>query len=99
VLFRSALALAMELEGVEGWAALAVDTDGNDGPTDAAGGLVSGETAAVIRESGEDPAKALAENNAYHALEAADALVSTGSTGTNVNDLRVMLISGETPSR
>jgi glycerate 2-kinase len=94
-----ALALAMELEGVEGWAALAVDTDGNDGPTDAAGGLVSGETAAVIRESGEDPAEALAENNAYHALEAGDALVSTGSTGTNVNDLRVMLISGETPSR
>jgi glycerate 2-kinase len=94
-----ALALALELEGVEGWAGLAVDTDGNDGPTDAAGGLVTGETAAAIRESGEDPAEALAENNAYHALEAGDALVSTGSTGTNVNDLRVVLVSGETRSQ
>jgi glycerate 2-kinase len=94
-----ALALAVELEGVEGWAALAVDTDGNDGPTDAAGGLVTGETAAAIREGGEDPAEALAENDAYHALEAGDALVSTGSTGTNVNDLRVVLISSETPLR
>ena len=93
-----ALALAVELEGVEGWAALAVDTDGNDGPTDAAGGLVTGETAAAIRESGVDPAEALDENDAYHALEAVDALVSTGFTGTNVNDLRVVLVSGETGS-
>ncbi len=94
-----ALAIAVELEGVEGWAALAVDTDGNDGPTDAAGGLVTGETAAAIREGGVDPAEALAENDAYHALEAGDALVSTGSTGTNVNDLRVVLVSGERRSR
>ncbi len=94
-----ALALALELEGVEGWAALAVDTDGNDGSTDAAGGLVTGETAAAIREGGVDPAEALGENDAYHALEAGDALVSTGSTGTNVNDLRVVLISGKPRSR
>ena len=94
-----ALALAVELEGVEGWAALAVDTDGNDGPTDAAGGLVTGETAAAVREGGVDPAEALAENDAYQALGAGDALVSTGSTGTNVNDLRVMLISDEIRSR
>lgn len=94
-----ALALAAELEGVEGWAALAVDTDGNDGPTDAAGGLVTGRTGAAIREGGVDPAGALAENDAYHALEAGDALVFTGSTGTNVNDLRVVLVSGETRTR
>jgi hydroxypyruvate reductase len=94
-----ALALAVELEGVEGWAALAVDTDGNDGSTDAAGGLVTGEIVAAIREGGVDPAEALAENDAYHALEAGDALVYTGSTGTNVNDLRVVLISGESRSR
>jgi len=43
--------------------------------------------------------EALAENDAYHALETGNALVFTGSTGTNVNDLRVVLISGETPSR
>jgi hydroxypyruvate reductase len=94
-----ALALAVELEGVEGWAALAVDTDGNDGPTDAAGGLVTGETGAAIREGGVDPAGALTENDAYHALEAGSALVSTGPTGTNVNDLRVVLVSTETRSR
>jgi hydroxypyruvate reductase len=94
-----ALALAVELEGVEGWAALAVDTDGNDGSTDAAGALVSGETATSIREGGVNSTEALAKNDAYHALEAGDALVSTGSTGTNVNDLRVMLISDEIRSR
>ncbi|MDP8974646.1 MAG: DUF4147 domain-containing protein, partial [Actinomycetota bacterium] len=94
-----ALALAVELEGVEGWAALAVDTDGNDGSTDAAGALVNGETAAAVREGGVNPTEALAENDAYHALEAGDALVSTGSTGTNVNDLRVVLVSDQTRSR
>jgi glycerate 2-kinase len=88
-----ALTLAVELEGIEGWAALAVDTDGNDGPTDAAGGLVTSETAAFIRETGVDPRKALDENDSYGALEAGDALVRTGPTGTNVNDLRVVLVS------
>ncbi len=87
------LSLAVELEGIEGWAALAVDTDGNDGPTDAAGGLVTGETAAFIRENGVDPREALDENDSYGALEAGDALVRTGPTGTNVNDLRVVLVS------
>jgi hydroxypyruvate reductase len=94
-----ALALAIELEGIEGWAALAVDTDGNDGPTDAAGGLVTGASAARIRESGVEPAEALDENDSYAALKAGDALVSTGPTGTNVNDLRVVLVSGEAHPR
>jgi glycerate-2-kinase len=88
-----ALSLAVELEDIEGWAALAVDTDGNDGPTDAAGGLVTGETAMDIRESGTDPWKALEDNDSYGALEAAGALLRTGPTSTNVNDLRVIIIS------
>lgn len=88
-----ALALAAELEGVEGWAVLAIDTDGNDGPTDAAGGLVDGASAKAIRNNGPDPWEALDGNDAYAALSAADALVHTGPTGTNVNDLRVALIS------
>lgn len=87
-----ALALAVELAGVEGWAALAVDTDGTDGPTDAAGGLVSGATAATIRAAGIDPAAALDANDAYTALHAGGALLTTGPTGTNVNDLRVALV-------
>src|SRR5918997_3614773 len=92
-----ALALAVELEGVEGWGALAVDTDGADGSTDAAGGMVTGETADAIRKGGVDPAGALGENDSYNALKAGGALVSTGATGTNVNDLRVVLVTGEVP--
>ena len=90
-----ALALAVELEGVEDWAAFAVDTDGNDGPTDAAGGLVTGATASRVREGGADPEEALANNDSREVLERAGALLITGPTGTNVNDLRVALVSGD----
>ncbi len=89
-----ALTLAVELDGIGGWAAFAADTDGNDGPTEAAGGLVGGGTAAKMREAGVDPARALEENDARPALEAGGALLVTGPTGTNVNDLRVVLVSG-----
>lgn len=87
-----ALSLALQLEGLDGWAALAVDTDGTDGPTNAAGGLVSGTTARTMRENGVDPVKALLINDSYPALNAAGALLFTGPTGTNVNDLRVALV-------
>ena len=89
-----ALTLAVELDGVEGWAAFAADTDGNDGPTEAAGGLVTGATAEEIRDNGVDPEEALENNDAYAALEAGEALLVTGPTGTNVNDLRVALVAG-----
>ena len=93
-----ALALAVALDGVEGWAAFSVDTDGTDGPTEAAGGLVDGRTAAKVREAGLDPEEALARNDACPALEAADALLLTGPTGTNVNDLRIILVTGPAPA-
>lgn len=80
------------MDGVDSWAAFAVDTDGNDGSTDAAGGLVSGETAQRVRDGGTDPAKSLADNDAYPALKSAEALILTGPTGTNVNDLRMALV-------
>ena len=67
----------------------AVDTDGIDGPTDAAGGIVDSET--ITPRVGR---RALAENDAAAALDAADALIETGSTGTNVNDLRVVVVGG-----
>jgi len=88
------LALAVELEGIEGWTAFSADTDGNDGSTDAAGGIVDGKTAQRIRDAGMDPEEALAENDSYAALEADGALLVTGSTGTNVNDVRVAVVSG-----
>jgi hydroxypyruvate reductase len=87
-----ALALAVQLDGVEGWSAVSADTDGNDGSTDAAGGMVDGTTAQSIREAGMEPAVALENNDAYTALRKASALVVTGPTGTNVNDLRVALV-------
>jgi len=87
------LALAVELDGVEGWAAFSADTDGNDGSTDAAGGIVDGETARRIRDSGVDPEGALADNDSYAALEAGGGLLLTGPTGTNVNDVRVALVT------
>ncbi len=86
------LAAALALEGVPDVLLLALATDGTDGPTDAAGGLVDGDTARQMRAAGVDPAVALADNDAYPALAAAGALVRTGPTGTNVNDLLVLLI-------
>jgi hydroxypyruvate reductase len=56
---------------------------------------VSGATADAIRGGGVDPEEALANNDAYRALEAGGAMLVTGPTGTNVNDLRVALVSGE----
>jgi hydroxypyruvate reductase len=87
-----ALAAALALDGVPDVALLALGTDGTDGPTDAAGGLVDGQTAARARALGLDLWQALANNDAYPALDALGALVKTGPTGTNVNDLLILLV-------
>ncbi len=87
-----ALAAALALEGLEGVSVMALATDGSDGPTDSSGAMVDGATAGAIRAAGLDPAAALAENDAYPALEAAGAQLRTGPTGTNVNDLTVVLV-------
>jgi len=68
----------------------AVDTDGIDGLTDAAGGIADSQTV-----DDETAAAALADNDAYAVLEAAGALVRTGPTGTNVNDLRVVVVPAD----
>ena len=86
-----ALAAALALAGVEGISVMALATDGSDGPTDSSGAIVDGETAAAIRARGIDPVRALLENDAYPALEAAGVQLHTGPTGTNVNDLLVVL--------
>jgi glycerate 2-kinase len=74
------------------WVFLSGGTDGRDGPTDAAGGIVTAETVAHVNASGESVDAYLVNNDAYHALQAADALVMTGATGTNVADLQVLLL-------
>ena len=89
-----ALAAALALEGSAGVALMSLATDGVDGPTDAAGAVVSGESAARMRALGVDPGTALAENDAYAALQACEALIHTGPTGTNLNDLVVGLAYG-----
>ena len=87
-----ALAAALGLQGMEGVAFAAVGSDGTDGPTDAAGGVVDGATIQRIRSRGLDPHAMLDDNDAYHALEASGDLLITGPTGTNVNDLVMALI-------
>ena len=87
-----ALAAAIELSGVPNVALLSVGSDGTDGPTDAAGGCVDGDTYRKLKEMGLSPEAFLADNDAYHALDAVDCLIKTGPTGTNVNDLIVGLI-------
>ena len=68
---------------------MALATDGTDGPTGAAGGLVDGGTAARARAAGVDAARALSENDSHAFLAAAGDLIETGPTHTNVNDLYV----------
>ena len=87
-----ALAAALALEGIDRVSIMALATDGTDGPSDSAGGLVDGATAATIRAAGIDPVAALAANDSYPALEAGGAMLRTGPTGTNVNDLLVILV-------
>src|SRR5439155_498038 len=70
---------------------LAAGTDGVDGPTDAAGACVDGETAGRARARGLDPAAALARTDSHPLLDAAGDLVRTGPTGTNVADVVVTL--------
>ena len=87
-----ALAAAPGIAGMETAAVFSVGSDGTDGPTDAAGGYVDGDTLAALAACGLQVHQVLADNDAYHALQAVDGLVVTGPTGTNVNDVAVALI-------
>lgn len=85
---HGALAAAIELDGTEGVFG-ALGTDGVDGPTDAAGAVVDGESAGAMRSAGIDPAGALDACDSHPALDRIDALLRTGPTGTNVADVWV----------
>ena len=86
-----ALAAAPGLAGLDA-ALFSVGSDGTDGPTDAAGGYADGDTLAALAARGLDVHAVLADNDAYHALGAVDGLILTGPTGTNVNDVAVLLL-------
>lgn len=88
-----ALAAAPHIAGLPNAAVFSVGSDGTDGPTDAAGGYVDGRTEAVLLEkTGWTVENVLQENDAYHALKETGGLILTGPTGTNVNDVAVVLI-------
>jgi glycerate 2-kinase len=93
-----AVAAAQALEGTPGAVLLAAGTDGTDGPTDAAGGLIDGNTASRARAAGIDPAQALSNNDSYPCLKATGDLVITGPTRTNVMDVQILLVDS-TPLR
>ena len=90
-----ALAAAAGIAGLPGTAVFSVGSDGTDGPTDAAGGYCDWQTKQNLMEQGIDIFETLRQNDAYHALQKCDGLIVTGATGTNVNDVAVLLIDGE----
>ncbi|HSL28664.1 MAG TPA: MOFRL family protein, partial [Anaerolineales bacterium] len=82
-----ALAAVQELAGMHDVLLISLATDGDDGPTDAAGAVVTGETARRAEVLGLDAAHHLSRNDAYPFFEALGDLLKTGPTATNVNDL------------
>ncbi|MDO9214190.1 MAG: DUF4147 domain-containing protein [Methylococcales bacterium] len=91
--FALAFALAAEKHGLTGqWALLSGGTDGRDGPTDAAGGMVDANSLQTMISAGINPQEFLDNNDAYHALNSANDLLITGATGTNVADLQILLL-------
>lgn len=88
-----ALLCGEHIKGKSNMAVFCVGSDGTDGPTDAAGGVVFGDTYEKIAKSGKTPEEYLNNNDSYNALSLCDGLIFTGATGTNVNDLYVLLIN------
>lgn len=86
-----ALAAAELLAGRDDVLLFSLGSDGTDGPTDAAGGMVDGKTVERLKQKGIDIAQTLRNNDSYHALKAVEGLIITGATGTNVNDVTVLL--------
>ena len=89
-----ALAAAEGIAGMDDTVIFSLGSDGTDGPTDAAGGLVDGTSAAALHRIGLTIHEVLQRNDAYHALKAIGGLLITGPTGTNVNDVAVALVRG-----
>ncbi len=87
-----ALSAAAGIDGLDGVCVSSLGSDGTDGPTEAAGGYVDGETAGILREKSIDIFEVLRQNDAFNALKECGGLIMTGPTGTNVNDVSVLLI-------
>ena len=88
-------AAAREIAGKSRIAMISVGSDGTDGPTDAAGGYVDGDSYGQLQTIGIDYDYVLNNNDVYHGLSAINGLIFTGPTGTNVNDVAIVLIDEE----
>lgn len=87
-----ALAAAELIGGLSDVLVFSLGSDGTDGPTDAAGGIVDGTTRAALAQKGISIPVVLKSNDSYTALQECGGLIMTGPTGTNVNDVSVVLI-------
>lgn len=87
-----ALAAAIDIAGMRDTLLLSAGTDGNDGPTDAAGAMCDGKTTQNAAKLGLNPKEYLANNDSYHFFEKAGGLIKTGPTNTNVMDVRLILM-------
>ena len=87
-----AVAASVAMCGMEGAVLLSAGTDGTDGPTDAAGAIVDGESLARAEAAGFSVERSLANNDSYPLLDATGDLLRIGPTGTNVMDMVVMLV-------
>lgn len=87
-----ALAAASGISDLENVVFCSIGSDGTDGPTDAAGGLVCSDTKKILEQKNISIDAILSDNNSYEALQACNGLILTGPTGTNVNDLQLLLI-------
>ncbi len=91
-----AVAVALGIDHIGNVGAAGIDSDGTDGPTDLAGGLVDAHTVAAAAESGIDLFGCLKRHDVSAALKAIGGAVETGATGTNVNDLKIMVVLPKT---
>ncbi|MEM2995512.1 MAG: glycerate kinase [Candidatus Bathyarchaeia archaeon] len=87
-----ALSAALKMNGLDGAVLASISTDGVDGPTDAAGAMADGKTIAKAVREGLNAEEYLTENNSYNFFAEIGDLVFTGQTGTNVNDISVIVV-------
>ncbi|MEM2456923.1 MAG: MOFRL family protein, partial [Candidatus Bathyarchaeia archaeon] len=87
-----ALSSALSISGLRGVIIASASTDGVDGPTDAAGAIVDGATIYRSKKMGLDAEKYLRNNDSYSFFKALGDLIYTGPTGTNVNDLTLLIV-------
>jgi len=85
------LGAALRLRHIDGIAVASLSTDGVDGPSDAAGAIVDGKTLAKAQKIELSPEKYLENNDSYHFFSRLNDLIFTGPTGTNVNDISVII--------